>query len=72
MLEGCNSNIIEKLIIDLVKSKFPHLVQKCLYKNELNLVNFTVDLNLIVLSTMMAPAGIYRTDIMTIFNGNVA
>ena len=62
VVDGVDTNLLIKLLIDMIKSEIPDLVHKCPYTGDFELKNFTFNMDVIDKATMTFPQGIYRYD----------
>jgi hypothetical protein len=69
--EEALTNPLSKVLMDMLKSRAPHLIQPCPYNGDWDLTNFTMDLNLVDKASMIFPEGIYRIDLSLNFNGSI-
>ena len=67
LMDGSESNLFIKLIIDQTNGSAGDLFHKCPYKDELDVKNLTIDSN-IYKNGQMFPDGNYRIDIFIIKN----
>jgi hypothetical protein len=70
ILDGVDTNPLIKLLIDMIKNAAPHIIHNCPYKGDLDLKNFTFNLDLMDKATMLFPQGTYRIDTSLFLNGN--
>lgn len=69
--EGAQINPASKVLIDMFRSRSPHLIHSCPYYGDWDLKNFTMDLDLINKTSMVVPEGIYKTDFALYINGSI-
>lgn len=68
ILDGGDTNPLIKLLLDMLKSRAPHLIHKCPYDGDWDLKNFTLNTELIDGASMFFPQGIYRGDFSLYIN----
>ena len=70
MLEGVDVNPLIKFLNDELMRKFPKLVHKCPYSGDVDLRNYTSDMEFVDRATMLLPQGTYRFDFSYFFNNS--
>lgn len=66
-----NINPLAQIILKTIELEEPDLLHECPYFGDLNIKNFTANLEAFDMATMMFPQGIYKIDTMTTFNGSL-
>ncbi|KAL7014212.1 hypothetical protein ACKWTF_015804 [Chironomus riparius] len=68
ILDGTDTNLLVKLVHDLIKNRLPELVHKCPYKDDWDFKNFTLNMDLVDKATMLFSEGTYRVDVSVYFS----
>jgi len=67
-VDGSDTNPFVKLVIDFIKNQAPNTIHKCPYKDDWELKNFTLNMDLIDKASKIFPQGIYRWDFSAYLN----
>jgi hypothetical protein len=70
IFDAADTNLMVKLIVDMIKSRAPNTIHKCPYVGDWELRNFTINTDLFDKATMLFPEGIYRWDFSSFFNNS--
>jgi len=72
ILDGGDINPLIKLIVEMIKSRDPTLLHKCPFIGDWDMMNFTMNTDIIDRASMLFPHGIYRGDLSIYINDSNA